>query len=415
MEYMPKAQEFLDTGIKVLEDIGTGLGTALGNFVTGLLGTIIDALPGYGEKLTQFMQNLQGFIDGISGISSDFGTGLGNLSDGLGEISVFSLGKLVSLAKKVSEYSDEAKNIDTGVITRSSKAIKTLGTNIASLTGLDMSGANDLKKAVDKLKKVSVSTLTQTFATATTEFKNVGKELTNALAVGITDKQNSIKKASENIAKAAAKAAKSLKSSFKSAGKDLGDGLVQGIDAKQTSVYLAGYRLGQIAVKGEKDGQKSNSPSKETIKAGKWLGEGLIVGMEKISTKVYNAGHNLGSEAADSMSSVVARMSDVFNSDIDTQPTIRPVLDLSDVNSGVKTLDGMFNNSNIGVVSSVMARRSQNGANDDVVSAIDKLSKKLNNIGNTSYAINGVNVNGDSDVENAIKVLVRAAKVEGRA
>lgn len=415
MAYVPKAEEFLDKGIEVLEKIGTGLGNALGNFVTGFLGTIIDALPGYGEKLTQFMQNLQGFIDGMSGIGSDFGTGLANLSDGLGEISIFSLGKLVSLAKKVSEYSNEASGIDSGVISRTSKAIKTLASTIKSLSGIDASGAADLKKAVNKLKGISINELTRVFNNASTEFKNVGKNITNSLAEGIIGKQDAITKATKTVVKAGSKAASDLKSSFKSAGKDLGAGLVEGIDAKQNAVYWAGYRLGRKAVEGEKDGQKSHSPSKETIKAGKWLGEGLIVGMENISTKVYRAGRTLGSEAADSMTSVVSRMSDVINSDIDAQPTIRPVLDLSDVKSGTKLLNGMFGNKNVGVVNSMMTRRGQNGVNDDVVSAIDKLNKKLSNIGNTSYSINGINVSGDSDVESAIRVLVRAAKVEGRA
>ena len=38
----------------------------------------------------------------------------------------------------------------------------------------------------------------------------------------------------------------------------------------------------------------------------------------------------------------------------------------------------------------------------------------LGNIGSNSYSINGLTVNGDSEVENAIKVLIRATKIEGR-
>ena len=69
----------------------------------------------------------------------------------------------------------------------------------------------------------------------------------------------------------------------------------------------------------------------------------------------------------------------------------------------------------VSAITSAMTGRNQNGANDDVVSAIDKLGKILGNVGSNSYSINGLTVNGDSEVEDAIKVLVRAAKIEGRA
>ena len=62
-----------------------------------------------------------------------------------------------------------------------------------------------------------------------------------------------------------------------------------------------------------------------------------------------------------------------------------------------------------------MSRRGQNGVNDDVVDAINKLSKRLDNVGNTTYSVNGVNVGGDEDVANAFRTIARAIKVEGRA
>jgi hypothetical protein len=62
----------------------------------------------------------------------------------------------------------------------------------------------------------------------------------------------------------------------------------------------------------------------------------------------------------------------------------------------------------------MMNGRGQNGVITDVASAIDRMSKKLDNVGNTTYSINGITYSGDADLDNAFKTIVRAAKIEGR-
>ena len=70
---------------------------------------------------------------------------------------------------------------------------------------------------------------------------------------------------------------------------------------------------------------------------------------------------------------------------------------------------------NVGAISSLMAARGQNGANHEVVSAIDKLRNDLGKVGNTSYNINGVTYDDGSNVSEAIKTLVRYANIERRS
>lgn len=210
-----------------------------------------------------------------------------------------------------------------------------------------------------------------------------------------------------------------FKDDFETSGKDLGNGLIDGIESKYQEAYDAGYALGQKAVQGEKDGQQSNSPSKLTKKAGRWLGEGLIVGIKQMGKKVYEAGYGVGDTAARSMTNAVSKISRVLDADMDVQPTIRPVLDLSDVRSGVGSIGSMFGSTTLGVganinaINSAMSSRNQNGATGEVVSAINKLRKELSNVGNTSYNINGISYS-DGEVGNAIETLVRAAKIGGR-
>jgi len=205
------------------------------------------------------------------------------------------------------------------------------------------------------------------------------------------------------------------------AGEYLGDGYINGIKTKAAGAFAAGFILGAQAAAGINAGQKSNSPSKLAAQSGKWLGEGYVVGIDKMGRLVGQAGYNLGKTATDSLSNSIAKISNMIGNDIDSQPTIRPVLDLSDVESGTAALGSMLDmgssvgvRANVGAISSMMNLRGQNGANDDVVSAIDKLSRKMDGMGNTTYHIDGIAYDDGTEVASAIQTLVRAAKIEGR-
>ena len=109
-----------------------------------------------------------------------------------------------------------------------------------------------------------------------------------------------------------------------------------------------------------------------------------------------------------------------MDSDINTQPVITPVLDLSNISSGAASINGLFGDTqtvgvraNLNAINTAM-RANQNNQNEDVVNAIDKLRKDLNNV-NTgdTYSINGVYAN-DDDIIEAIKSIVRAVKIERR-
>ena len=136
---------------------------------------------------------------------------------------------------------------------------------------------------------------------------------------------------------------------------------------------------------------------------------------------VYKAGSTMGEKAVGSISKTIRTISDAINTDIDAQPTIRPVLDLSDVRAGAANISNMLDlgstvgvKANVGAISSMMNDRNQNGANYEVVSAINKLRKDLGNIGNTSYHIDGVTYDDGSNIADAVRTITRAAVRERR-
>lgn len=370
------------------------------------LGTFASNFPTLGEGIAGFVENLGTFSDaqvatvksGISAIKALATLANANLSNASTYLTSFS-GRLPDFGTDLSSFCTNMPSHDSMVAATSN--VKTL---LDSVKDIGDANSGCLSTFADNLKKVGKGAVDK-FVEAFTS--NTAK----------TD----IKKAATTLGEKAVDGAESQKDEMKSAGKDLGDGLIEGIDAKQNSVYWAGYRLGQKAVEGEKDGQESNSPSKATIKAGKWIGEGLIIGMGQMTRKVYNSGYGLGDTATSTISKAVSRIADTMSTDIDAQPTIRPVLDLSDIRSGASAISGMFNkdtsigvNANVSAISSMMNSRSQNGVNADVVSAIDRLNKKMDNLGNTTYQVNGVTYDDGSNIAEAVRSITRAAVRERR-
>ena len=253
------------------------------------------------------------------------------------------------------------------------------------------------------------------------DFTKAGETIATKFSSGILNKKTASKNAGTLTAAQAVSGVRSKYDSMSSAGGYLGDGLVEGIEGKVQDAYDAGYKLGAAAVQGEKDGQQSQSPSKATIKAGKWLGEGLVIGINRMGKAVSKAGFGMGEGAVSSLSNSIGRISDVIGSDIDAQPTIRPVLDLGDVRTGAAAINSMLGGestlgltANARVVGSMMSQRRQNGVNTEVVDAIDKLRRDIGNMNNTTYSINGITYDGSSDIATAIETIARKARIDRR-
>lgn len=370
------------------------------------LGTFASNFPKLGE-------GLKGFVDKLGTFTQQQVSTVTAGVNAINALSKLANADLKGASKNIGGFSNKLPDLGEDLSSFCTKMPSTASTTSA------VSNLNKILSAVDSIADANSGCL----ATFATNLKKVGEEAVKKFVGAFTSSsaKTDLKDAAKKLAGKAPEGAKEKKSAMESAGKDLGAGLVKGINAKKQAAYDAGYALGQKAVQGEKDGQKSNSPSKLTIQAGKWLGEGLVIGIGKMGGQVYKAGHTLGETATESLSSSISRISDLVSSDIDSQPTIRPVLDLSDVKSGASALSGMFNSGSIGVsanlgaITSMMSARGQNGGNADVVSELAKLRKDMNSMERVTYSVNGINVTEGSDAAEAISTLVRAIKMEGRA
>ena len=197
-------------------------------------------------------------------------------------------------------------------------------------------------------------------------------------------------------------------------------GVVKGLVNVPGLIWNGIKEVGNTIINGFKNFLGINSPAKVMIPIGQGLDEGIVVGLEKYKGLVVGASEDVGNSAVKSMSNAISGIADVVNSDVDSQPVIKPVLDLSNIEAGAGAINGMFGMtpsvdvlSNVGAINSMMSKN-QNGGNFDVISAIKDLGSKISGMSGNTYIIDGITYDDGTNVANAINDLVRAAKIERR-
>ena len=109
----------------------------------------------------------------------------------------------------------------------------------------------------------------------------------------------------------------------------------------------------------------------------------------------------------------------ILNDEIDVNPKITPVIDLSNVSEGTKLLSNMLAdqdmqiNARSGSIAGSVGKIQNKYDNSDVIAALNGLKESLNNNG-PSYTINGITYDDGSNVSAAVQTLVRAARIERR-
>lgn len=420
-------------------------GNDLGDFATKLT-DFGSALKGYGEAVTGL--NVEGIANsvivakGLSDVANALPeTGVMQALFGSKNISSFG-DKIAKFGESMKKYSESVSGINATSITASSTAFKSLVSLAKESEGVDFGNLKSLGKNLKSISKSAVDKFISAFSDSSSKVSSAGSKMTDSLIKGVESKESllvgvgknmaskfasgisqntkAIKDSFSSILKAAISLIKSYYSQFREAGKYAVDGFADGISANTYKARAKAKAMADAASEAAAKALDERSPSKVFYGIGDYAGVAFVNALKDNTTKAYKASFEMASKAKSGLSDAVAKISDVINSDIDAQPTIRPVLDLSDVRAGASSISRMFGgNPSVGVMSNVRAITSmmngnQNGGNDDVISAIKDLGNKISGKTGDTYQINGITYNDDSNVSDAVATLVRAVRVERR-
>lgn len=434
-------------------------------------------LDDFGMKLTSFGKYLGMFSNMTAEMDVSNLTTVSMAAKRLGEmaasISTVDQSKIdefdfEGIGNSIKTFCDSFDNVDASKVETAINSINKLVNTIKSMDGLNTNGVNTFKGILNSLSgdAVNLKGIGNSFSDdQIASFNSIGSSVVNAIASGMKSKSSeftsighsilsSIKsslnynvqqfktsgetimsnfvsgiKGSKNTASSAftsmmAFITMSLKgyyNSFYSIGGYLVTGFANGISANSYKAKAKAKAMAQAAEKAVRKELQVHSPSKKTDKVGQYFDMGFANGIEKKSHLSVQAAKTMAASAIDSTKQTISRLGQMLAMDVDAQPTIRPVMDLSEISSGVSMMNGMLAinpmvgvGSNISAINAMMQNR-QNGTTNDVVSAINDLGKTLGNTRGDTYTINGVTYDDGSNISDAVATLINAAKVGRRA
>lgn len=308
---------------------------------------------------------------------------------------------------------------------RAEQSIAALVSLVEGMVGLDVSGVTALGDALKKLASDSVAKFANAFSDRSTEERIKGG-VTTLVSTAATEVENNAAVFTTAVEKLVTDGASTVGNEtqyrkFYAAGSYLVDGFASGIDANTYKAAAKAAAMAEAAVNAARRVLDEHSPSKVFYKIGDFAGIGFVNALGDHVGSSYDAAFDMASSAKSGLSDAIDKVRKMIDTGMDTQPTIKPVLDLSDIRSGVGAMNNLLGMgtsravlANVGAINTTMNRRSQNAGNDDIVSAIDKLRDGLGNVGNTNYNINGLSYKDDAELDAAFKTIVRAVKVGRR-
>lgn len=125
---------------------------------------------------------------------------------------------------------------------------------------------------------------------------------------------------------------------FKNIGSMIAAGTAEGIKTGSSGVINAAVKMAIAAYAAAKKALKIESPSRMFAEIGDFAAQGMAVGIESGTSGVEDASAVMGEKALDSTTSVLSSMGSLLDENLNPNPTITPVLDLTGFNSGISTM-----------------------------------------------------------------------------
>ena len=383
------------------------LGPAIYELAKGIGGAIAYLMASVGQGLEGLLTGIaQGIEEIIASIGEGIGRGLTGISEGITDIS-----------ESISDVGTSVGDIGDG--------LERFGNGVRTLEGISWistaAGMVSIAEAIKKLNK-------NKFDGDTTDITDYVDAI-DSMVVTIENLSDRMETAGDNLASSFGGnfvyTMRGYYNSVYSAGQYLATGFVNGINSKTASVTNAARALGNAANSALKSALQERSPSRISHKFGEYYGQGLVNGINDTSNKAEKSGTNLGMSAIKGLKSAISKVSEIMSDNMDTNPVIAPVIDLRNVKSGSRQLNGMLTditNKSIGLRSSVSLANSVSSGmrpSVQVQDSVKDLVKALRDNDSFStkntYNINGITYDDGSNVAEAIRTIIRAARVERRS
>ena len=317
------------TGLSALAVAGTAGATALVVIVTSLISLIPMLIAKIGEGLIMLVNVI---ADSAS-----------SLVDAVVKIGSAVIDAIIILIPKIGEAIKTLLNTLFDTLLDAVPKLITTGLTLL------MSLLTGIRDNISKIVKVSLEIIAEFIKgigdgipSVIDSGINLVINFINGMADGIRKNTDKMIKAVNNLMDAIIDAMVKWSTQWITVGKNIVLGLIEGVKANAKAFINAIVELASSAWNSILDFFGINSPAKEGIWAGEMIDKGLALGIIKYSKLSSNAASDVADATMTSLSKGLDSIDKVINNNVDSNPTITPVIDLTKVKAGMESIDGYF-------------------------------------------------------------------------
>ncbi len=338
-------------------------------------------LSNFGSHLTNLGIGLKDYGDKVMAI--DFGrvavskgalTNLKDLANDYAAISVDDFNSAITAFNSLMDVVARISGTDTEAISSFASSMGTIGTDSVNAFIAAFTDATDDATTAAEGIYTAIETV---FNDKMESFKTLGTNAYKAINVGFSDYGTTFSDTARNICTSVKSTLTTYDSSFYSAGANWTAGLAGGIGDRNAvqMVINAAASVARSAINTTTTVLDEQSPSHIAQHIGQFYTEGLAIGISDYAGMVIESSEYVGDSAIAALTNSISSIGSLLDSEL-IEPTITPILDLSNVRNGISTMNGIIGNQTMKVNTS-FSNNNQNGQSVNEIKTLIDLNREM--------------------------------------
>lgn len=313
----------------------------LGAFASDLT-TFGEALVSYGQKCTMLS------VVSINGTSAC----IENLVDALNLVGNINFEALNMLSEALNTFTPNSSFVD--MFASAAESMSTVGSQMiqAFNTGITENAPSVAENAQTLVNNFVASVTTAISSNALLIAASIDT-LCLTLNTTIANKQADFNTSVTNLLTGVVSTIHEQYNNWYTAGNFLTIGLAAGIRSGESEAINAAAEVAGKALEAAKQKLQINSPSKVMYGFGRYFDLGFANGILDYADTVAKASENIATEAISTAQIIAENIAATMDEDFEYEPTIRPVLDMDEVDSGLNAFDRSFANRSMNLAGSI--------------------------------------------------------------
>lgn len=325
----------IDSGIELITSLLNGMGDALEENNVEIVSSVLNLVEGIlliiVEAMIQVIDVLFGWIPGVSDTTREMGDAAKGALDEAFDVAEVGERRGGEFVAGIESNNDGALNAGKGLAYKAKD-----GADSPDMTGEGKTKGDEFisglssKSYLAQTKARQVANSSKTGA-GSVSLTSTGSTLGSEFVNGVASKSTSSKTSGIKLANSGKYGAKSV--SMSSAGRSFASGFAAGISGSQSTSWVssAASVLAGVAKKSLNWALQIKSPSRVMMESGKYFNEGFALGIRDNQRPVSEVVQNMARGAVDTVKGYAETFNGLMNDNLDLNPTITPIMDMSNV------------------------------------------------------------------------------------